>query len=106
MNVEGAIISGTGCISNPTTYHPIPKENQMTSKIISEPAATDVLVTELAAARKTLNKIGKLPKYEIEMDCESVHFGSKEVCDSGDHVSADDIRSLLDDFAREFGDTS
>ena len=100
MNVEGAIISGTGCISNPTTYHPIPKENQMTSKIISEPVTNASVVTELAAARKTLNKIGKLPKYEIEMDCESVHFGSKEVCDSGDHVSADDIKSLLDEYIK------
>ena len=30
-----AIISGTGCISNPTTYHEIHKENHMTSKIVT-----------------------------------------------------------------------
>ena len=39
MNVEGAINSGTGCISNPTTYHNDIRSIAMTSKIVTPTTA-------------------------------------------------------------------
>ena len=34
--MNSAIISGTGCISNPTTYHTIRKENHMSEHILPD----------------------------------------------------------------------
>jgi len=42
MNVEGAIISGTGCISNPTTYHNDIRSIAMTSRIVPEPTNAEI----------------------------------------------------------------
>jgi len=39
MNTASAIISGAECISTPSTYHTIHKENHMTSKIVTPTTA-------------------------------------------------------------------
>ena len=43
MNTANAIISGAECISTPSTYHTIHKENHMTSKIVTDSAVESEL---------------------------------------------------------------